>query len=188
MRQPKFLRHLVEKFLLKGDEGNANLQPGIMPVWETQPLGVTRLPEVPCKIFESGALSADRDFTGLEVNEPLNFSGRARFTVGGSFTIFSNIPVGTIFRWKFGVAIEDGLLTGPITWTGEINISVIGTTIFETVGIFNAECICSQFFDSGWIFSQHPVDLVTKVATLNPASQSLFFSSQLCLYPNRELC
>ncbi len=188
MRQPKFLRHLVEKFLLKGDEGNANLHAGIMPVWDTQPLGVTRLPEVPCKIFESIATDQERDLAGIEVNEPLMFTQREGFGANDSEVIFRNMPVGIIFRWKFNVAVEDGGLTGPITWTAAIDISGTATTIYLQLGVFNPDCTCPQLFDTGWLFSQHAIDLLVRVASINPVSQDVIFSSQLCLYPNRELC
>jgi len=189
MRQPKFLRHLVEKFLLKGDEGNANLHSGIMPCWDMQPIGVTRLPEVPCKISEVITTDGTLSFQTTTIEEPVHFSHiRNQTTNFGEQLIVTDLPVGTIFRWITNVCLEDEALTGPITIQRSVFRANTINRIYQDICRFNAGCVCPLTWDTGWLYSQFTVDLGIGVATINPVGQTVVFSSQLCLYPNRELC
>jgi len=190
MRQPKFLRHLVEKFLLKGQEANANLYPGILPIWETQPLGVTRLPEVPCRLQSRTADNVPLALQAIDAfEEPVNFSFvRTETDNHTNRIIVSNMPAGTIFRWKIKVSIANGSLTGPIFVAATVRLADIFTIFWEANCTFNPDCTCAIEFDTGWVFHQNILDLGIIVGTINPAVQTVRFSNQLCVYPNRELC
>jgi len=183
MRQPKFLRHLVEKFLLKGDEGNANLQPGIMTCWDLQPIGVTRLPISVMRI-----ISYVRDATidlSAEIDEPRVWTSLIGQGSNATVVIGSAIPAGTIIQF-------DSTVTAGLVPTGVMNVSIqlaiagTGTVVYGMDAFMQPEINGPLHFVSPFMCYAQDLDLEIEVSLINPVAQALDFSTVICLFPNRE--
>jgi len=183
MRQPKFLRHLVEKFLLKGDEGNANLQPGIMACWDLQPIGVTRLPISVMRIREYDS-DIELDLSG-ELTEPQVWTSLMGQTSNGSAIFGGNIPAGAIFQF-------DTIITGALAPTQAVGVEVSvniaggGALIWSSPHFFNTLGTGPLHIVSPFMCYQQDVDLSVTVATIDPVGQIIRFATIICLFPNRE--
>lgn len=183
MRQPKFLRHLVEKFLLKGQEANSNLYPGILPVWDTQPIGVTRLPISVMKI-DSYVSNSPLDVSA-ELTEPRVWSQAEDENADNSENIFTGIQPRTIFQFE-------SILTGDLLPTSEVFVALRvrlaggGAVVFSQEGEFGVNQVGPIHFKSPFMIFDRELEIFETVATLNPAFNVIHFNSTLCLFPNRE--
>jgi len=183
-RQPKFDRHITEKFQLKAQEAKAFLHPGILPVWDTQPLGVTKLPI--SAMFNGGY---HRD-TGVDLEGDRHFAPTVynlswRRTTTSVVTIFSNIAVGEIIHVEADLSAEV-TPTGPITC--QVHITDSGLNRWNNLlTVFNPICACTVNLKTPFIYTQGTTSLGIRVGNINGVGQAIEFSIQLCIFPSREL-
>lgn len=183
MRQPKFLRHIVEKFLLKGQEANANLYPGILNVWDLQPIGVTRLPISVMKI-DAYLSNAPHDLSGA-LNAPTVWTQTEGETLNTTTNIGTGIPAGTIIQ--FDSLVTASLVpTAAVFFAMRLTVPGGGALVFSVEGNFGIGQTGPMNFNSPFMIFGQDLDLSITVLTINPASQVITFSTTICLFPNRE--
>lgn len=182
MRQPRFLRHLVEKFLQKGQEANANLYPGILPIWETQPIGVTRLPISVMKV-DSYVRDLVQDLSG-ELNEPRVWTQLTNQAGNAEVVIASGIPAGTIIQL-------DTLITPALAPTAGVLVALRliipgGSAVWAGEALLGIDALGPLHFESPFLIFDRILDIVIEVAGISPVGQTIKFSTTICLFPNRE--
>ena len=183
MRQPKFLRHLVEKFLLKGSEGNASIYPGILPIWDTQPIGVTRLPISVMKI-DSYDRDNEVDVSG-ELTEPKVWTRETTQAANAIVDFAVGIPARTIIQ-------VSSLVTASLVPTSAVAINLYlvlagtDTPVWAQTAFFGIGMLGPIEFKSPFVIFDRPLDAAIEVSGIDPVGQNIRFSSEICLFPNRE--
>jgi len=183
MRQPRFLRHLVEKFLQKGQEANANLYPGILPIWETQPIGVTRLPISVMRI-DSYVSNTPIDVSG-DLDVPTVWTQAEDVAANETVNVFTGIAANVIIQ--FDSLVTNDLLPATENFFAlRVREAGGGAVIFSQEGQFGESFTGPIHLTSPFMIFPRAVEIAATVANIGPAFQQIHFNTTLCLFPNRE--
>ena len=182
-RQPKFLRHLVEKFLLKGDEANACLLPCIQPIWDTQPIGVTRLP-VSAMFIGGYSRDTGNDQDNIPHTAPTTYSLGWRRTANGVVTIMSNIARGEIVKVEADISLEV-TPTSPITCQVHVTNAASGV-VHNLLTVFNPIGGSTVHLETPYLWQLEETNIGIRVATISGVGQAIEFDIKVCIFPNRE--
>jgi len=184
-RQPKFDRHITEKFQLKAQEAKPFLYPGISNIWELQPIGVTRLPMSVMRIgvnsFKSGF---GLNLAGLRHTVPTLYNMLKDISVNETHNAISRIARGEIVQVEVEIGAEV-TPTGPIRADLQI-VDQDDNLLFRMSSIFNPICACNHTLKTPFMWSEELLDVQFKVSTINGVSQSINFGAKISIFPNRE--
>jgi len=182
-RQPKFDKHITEKFQLKAQEAKAFLHAGILPVWETQPIGVTRLP---ISALKFGGRKDGFGFAidGVRHTVPTFYTTSWDITINSEKTSLSGIARGEIVQIEVDIGLE---VTPATVIRAELFIETEGNIRhFQLVNWFNALSTATRHFSSPFIWADDLMDIVFKVSTINGVAQSVNFNAITSIFPSRE--
>jgi len=183
-RQPKFDKHITEKFQLKAQEAKAFLHPGILNVWEAQPIGVTRLPISAVKF---GGIKNGFGFAlaGVRHVVPTFYTTSWDITTNSEKTTLSKIARGEIVQIEVDIGCA---VTPDSVIRAEMFIETVEDNIrhFQVVNWLNAISADTRHFSSPFIWADDLMDIVFKVSTINGVSQSVNFNAITSIFPSRE--
>jgi len=182
-RQPKFDRHITDKFQLKAQEAKPFLYPGISNIWELQPIGVTRLPI--CAVKFGGIKSGFTfDLDGARHVVPTFYTTSWDITSNTSKSSLIQIARGEILQIEVDIGCEV-TPTGPIR--AEVFIETEGNIRhFQVVNFLNPISADTRHFSSPFIWADDLMDIVFKVSTINGVAQSVNFNMISSIFPSRE--
>jgi len=182
-RQPKFDRHITEKFQLKAQEAKAFLHPGISVVWEAQPIGITRIPSS-ALIFGGRKDGFTFDIGEVRHQVPTFYNTLWDVVSNTTKNSLINIARGEIVQVEVDIGVQV-TPTGPITAQLLIETAVAGTNICLT-HTFNPISADTRHFRTPFMWSEESMDVAFKVLTINGVGQKVVFNAISKIYPSRE--